>query len=67
MLRDNDAHKIKDLAAFAREHPVVWYAGRPENNPLNAPDSHWKQLTEVHVNDSMSNKPSYKAIEYKTN
>lgn len=67
MLRDNDAHKIKDLAAFAREHPVVWYAGRPESNPLNAPDSRWKQLTEVRVNDSVSNKPSYEAIEYRTN
>ena len=67
MLRDNDQFKIKDLAAFTREHPVVWYLGRPKDNNLTAPDSTWKQQTDVRVNDSVNGRPSYEAIQYKTN
>jgi len=67
MLRDNDQHKIKDLDAFTRENPVVWYLGRPGGNNLTPPKDTWIQLNQVEVNDSMSNKPSYKAIQYLVN
>lgn len=67
MLRDNDQHKIKDLTAFTKEHPVVWYLGRPGNSTLSAPQDTWIQLNQVQVNDSKSNKPSYKAVQYLTN
>lgn len=67
MLRYNDQHKIKDLAAFSREHTLVWYLGRPGQNNLNAPDKSWVQIQQVQVNDSVSNMPSYKAVQYKTN
>jgi uncharacterized membrane protein len=66
MLRDNDQHKIKDLSAFTRQHPIVWYLGRPGGNTLNPPSGMWSQLRAVSVNDSINNVPSYKAIEYKT-
>ncbi|MDN5274980.1 MAG: rane protein of unknown function [Candidatus Saccharibacteria bacterium] len=67
MLRDNDQHKIKDLDAFAKVHPVIWYLGRPGNNSLTPPKDTWMQISQVEVNDSVSNKPSYKAVEYLAN
>jgi mannosyltransferase len=66
MLRVNDQHKIKDLSDFARQHPIIWYLGRPGANNLTAPSSSWQTLQQVEVNDSISNKPSYKAIQYRT-
>lgn len=67
MLRDNDQHKIKDLDAFTKAHPVVWYLGRPGSNTLTPPKDTWIQLNQVSVNDSKSNLPSYKAIQYLAN
>ena len=67
MLRDNDQHKIKDLAAFTREHSVVWYLGRPGENNLTPPKDSWIPLNQVEVNDSMSGRPSYKAVQYLAN
>jgi uncharacterized membrane protein len=67
MLQYNDQHKIKDLAAFTRDHPVVWYMGRPSGGAFNAPVTSWKQLQDVEINDSVSGGPAYRAIEYRTN
>lgn len=67
MLRYNPEHKIMDLDAFTKEHPTVWYIGRPGQNKLTPPASNWKQLQEVTVSDSVSNQPSYKAVEYQIN
>ncbi len=66
MLRENDQFKIKDLDAFAQEHPVVWYLGRPESNDLKSPGAGWRARLQVMVNDSVSGGPSYKAIQYRT-
>jgi hypothetical protein len=67
MLRENDQHKIKDLDAFTKAHPTVWYLGRPGYNNLTPPKGSWIQLNQVEVNDSMNNQPSYKAIQYLAN
>lgn len=64
MLRENDQNKIKDLDAFVKENPIVWYLGRPGTNSLTAPKDTWLELNQVEVNDSKSNQPSYKAIQY---
>jgi hypothetical protein len=67
MLRKNDQHKIKDLPMFTGEHTTLWYLGRPGDNPLSPPVSTWRQLQQVTVNDSVSGKPSYKAVQYQAN
>jgi 4-amino-4-deoxy-L-arabinose transferase-like glycosyltransferase len=67
MLRDNDQHKIKDLGAFTRDHPVVWYLGRPGQNSLTAPYGSWKPQQQAEVNDSVNGRPSYKAVQYQAN
>jgi mannosyltransferase len=69
MLQYNDQHKIKDLTAFTRQHPMVWYLGRPGNGGFGAPTGarNWMALQSVEVNDSVSNQPSYKAIEFQVN
>lgn len=67
MLHDNDQHKIKNLDAFTRENPVVWYLGRPGSDNFTAPKDTWIQLNQVKVNDSISNQPLYKAIQYLAN
>lgn len=67
MLQYNDQHKIKDIAAFMRRHPVVWYLGRPGSGQLNPPAGNWRQLQSVEVNDSLSGQPSYKAVQYQAN
>jgi uncharacterized membrane protein len=67
MLRDNDQYKIKDLDSFTKAHPIVWYLGRPGSNTLTAPKASWIQLNQVNVNDSVSNQPSYKAVQYLAN
>lgn len=67
MLKYNDQHKVKDLAAFTKDHPKVWYMGRPGNGSFGAPEKNWKPLQEVEINDSVSGNPAYKAIDYQTN
>jgi len=66
MLRENEQHKIRDLVAFSREHPTIWYIGRPGGNELNSPEAGWKAMKQVTINDAVNYNPSYKAIEFKT-
>jgi len=65
MLRYNDQHKIKDLAAFKKSHPTLWYMGRPGTGGFGAPEQGWKPLQEVDISDSISGQPAYKAIQYR--
>lgn len=65
MLKDNDMHKIKDLAAFEKEHPTFWYLGYVDSGELKAYDSSWKPLQAVGIQDSITGKTSFKATEYK--
>ena len=64
MLKYNDDHKIKDLAAFTRSNPIVWYVGLPRGGSFSAPYGNWKQLQKVTFNDSINGKPAYEAVQY---
>lgn len=64
MLKYNDQHKIKDIASFTRQNPVVWYIGLPRGADFKAPYPNWKILQKEYVNDSINGKPAYEAIRY---
>jgi len=63
MLKYSDDHKIKDVAAFAKEHPVVWYIGYAEG-PLESPVSNWQEVNETSVTSLIDGKTVYKGIEF---
>jgi hypothetical protein len=65
MLKYSDAHKIKDMDAFARQHPVWWYVGWIGGGDLTAPKPNWKEIKHIQINDPINGKPEYKAIEFK--
>ena len=67
MLEYNDKHKIKDLAAFAKEHPVVWYMGHSDGTPLTSPDNQWRELQRFSITTNIDNKDPYKATQFQTN
>lgn len=64
MLKYNSDHKIMDISSFAQTYPVVWYVGCPGEGSFNPPYSNWKQLKVVNIVDSITNKSTYKAIQY---
>ncbi len=66
MLKYNDQHKIKDLDAFADQHPTIWYIGKPGSDELTPPDANWESLQQVRVEDSVSHELSYQAVQYQT-
>ena len=66
MLKFNDQYKIKNLDAFSKEHPVIWYLARPEDNDVTPPSASWEKLSEVTVNDTVNGRPAYKAVQYRT-
>jgi len=66
MLKDNDQHKIKNLAAFTAAHPVVWYIGNSTERPITSPDPSWKELQRFTIYDPISQKSPYGAIQYQT-
>jgi uncharacterized membrane protein len=65
MLKYNDAHKIKDLAAFMKLHPRVWYISYTNNQTVSSPDGSWKKLQEFTVHDAIDDSDPYKAAEFK--
>jgi len=67
MLQDNDQFKIKDLEAFAKDHPKVWYAGYSSDKPLTAPDSKWTEVQNFAIYDQIDHKANYRASEFQTN
>lgn len=66
MLKYNDQHKIKDIAAFEHQHQTIWYLARPAGGEVLTPEPGWKPLQEVAVNDTVNSLPAYKAIQYQT-
>jgi len=64
MLKNNDMHKIKDLAAFAAEHPVIWYLGNTGEADVPAYKDGWKKLQTQGVTDELSGNTYYKATQY---
>lgn len=67
MLKENDQHKIKDLAVFAKQHPIVWLVGNTDNQQLTSPNPSWKVLQKFSIYDRITGKDPYKAIQYQTN
>ncbi|TAL14172.1 hypothetical protein EPN95_04170 [Patescibacteria group bacterium] len=67
MLKYSDAHKIKDLNAFVKQHPVVWYMGYVDSAPITAPVSSWQELQQFSITNSIDHKDPYKAAEFQTN
>ena len=65
MLKYSDNHKIKDLDAFTKAHPVVWYIGYAEGE-LVPPVSTWKSIDEASVTNHIDGKTVYKGNEYQT-
>jgi len=64
MLKYNDQHKILDIDSFTNENPIVWYIGHPCEDKFEAPYSNWKAMKEISINDSITGKPSYRAVQY---
>lgn len=69
MLKDHDQFKIKDLDAFTRQHPIIWYFGSVGDGQIEPPSiAHgWRQLDSVSIYNSINNNASYKAVRFATN
>jgi len=65
MLKYNDAHKIKDLDAFVKENPVVWYIGYA-NDELPIPDEDWKVIDKTSATSRIDGSTVYKGVKYET-
>ncbi|MGV9001476.1 MAG: glycosyltransferase family 39 protein [Candidatus Saccharimonadaceae bacterium] len=65
MLKDNDLHKIKDMAAFEKEHPTIWYLGYSDNADIAPYRTSWKKIETVGEKDNITGKYVYKATAYK--
>jgi mannosyltransferase len=63
MLKYSDDHKIKDLSAFTKEHPVVWYIGYSDG-PIGAPDKSWVQIDTTSVTSKIDGKTVYRGAEF---
>lgn len=67
MLADQDRHKIKDLAAFEKEHPVIWYLGQNSEGDMNPPRAHWQKGQTVQITDEITGKTIFRAAEFRVN
>jgi mannosyltransferase len=65
MLRTNDMHKIKDLDAFAKQHPTIWYLGQDDNGDVDTTHTSWDAIRTVIYTDPLTNKADYRATEYR--
>lgn len=64
MLADNDQFKIKDIDAFQKQNPVVWFIGTNESGDIKAYGSNWQKGQTVSVYDHITGKTLFKATEY---
>jgi len=67
MLKYNDMHKIKDLAAFEKEHPVIWYLDNTADEDVPAYSDSWQKIKTVGAYDDLTGRTAYKATEYRVN
>ncbi len=65
MLKNSDAHKIKDISEFAKANPIIWHIGYIRGGELTPPYDNWEQLQKIIINDPFSNNPEYEAVQYK--
>lgn len=64
MLEDNDQHKIKDLDAFEREHPTLWFIGQNEHGEIGPWRDDWKRIQDVQIEDELTGRTIYRAAEF---
>lgn len=69
MLKYNDQFKIKDIDAFTKQHPIVWYFGNHGDTPITAPSivHGWKAINSVAAYDPINGTSPYKAVRFLTN
>jgi len=67
MLKLNDINKIKNIDAFAKANPVIWYLGGAESGDIKAYKDTWEKLQTVTYKDSLTGKEAYRATQYRIN
>jgi len=67
MLKDNDQHKIKDMAAFEKQNPTIWYIGNTSEDDVTPYMNSWKKIKTVGAYDELTGNTIYKATEYIVN
>lgn len=65
MLKENDMHKIKDIDAFGKQHPIIWYLGQDEFGEVAPYENSWKSIQTVAHYDALTNKSLYRATQYR--
>lgn len=66
MLKGSDKGKIKDLEAFSKNNPVIWYLGGTSADDVAAPaDVNWQKIKTVKTTDPITGKSVYKATQYR--
>ncbi len=67
MLKHSDFNKIKDLAAFERDNPIIWYLGGTSDEDVAPFRSTWEKVKTVKTEDFITGKSIYKATLYRVN
>lgn len=65
MLKNSDLNKIKDLAAFEKENPTIWYLGSSSNEDIAPYKDSWKKVETISMKDTITGKSLYKVTAYK--
>jgi mannosyltransferase len=65
MLKYNDLHKIKDIDAFAKQNPVIWYIGDALSGDIPPYKNSWVKLQTVTYYDPLTNTEFYRATQYR--
>jgi mannosyltransferase len=66
MLKNSDLHKIKDLEAFTKEHPIVWYIG-VSGGDIEPAEANWKRIQNVSMTSPVDGQTLYRAAQFSTN
>lgn len=67
MLKNNDLHKIKDIDAFAKNNPVIWYLGQAESGDIAPYKDSWTKIKTISYHDSLTDTSLYRATQYRIN
>jgi len=67
MLKDNDMHKIKDIDAFAKDHPIIWYLGQADSGDIAPFKDSWVKIQTVSYYDALVDKSINRATQYHIN
>lgn len=65
MLKNRDLNKIKDLDAFAKENPVIWYLGHADSGDIAPYKDSWQKLQTVFYHDQLTDTEKYRATQYR--